>query len=177
MKLLARSKDAFEELRDAFSVENQQAFFTRQYGYAPESKKYAINKFGYFRSGLVFEILNWIKTHYGDLSFLAMSGNCIKYINEQLKPLKGSAVENVEVKNISEYSGRNKQLTDEGRKPYTFRDYQMKSIEAWLKSGYGRGLIEVPTGSGKSFIISNFIFTYQSNIDKDAKFLILVPNT
>ena len=43
--------------------------------------------------------------------------------------------------------------------------------------GYGRGLIEVPTGAGKSFIIANFIWSILKNIDRHAKSLILVPNT
>ena len=53
----------------------------------------------------------------------------------------------------------------------------MSSIEELLFTGYGRGLIEIPTAGGKSFIISNFIWNIWKNIKRDAKTLILVPNT
>jgi len=53
----------------------------------------------------------------------------------------------------------------------------MNSILAWLKKGHGRGIIEIPTSGGKSFIISNFIWTYFNKISSDDKVLILVPNT
>ena len=44
-------------------------------------------------------------------------------------------------------------------------------------TGYGRGLIEIPTAGGKSFIIANFIWNIWKNVKRDAKALILVPNT
>ena len=44
-------------------------------------------------------------------------------------------------------------------------------------TGHGRGLIEIPTAGGKSFIIANFIWNIWKNIDRNAKALILVPNT
>ena len=40
MKIICRRSEVFEELRNAFSVENDGAFFTRQYGYASEKRKY-----------------------------------------------------------------------------------------------------------------------------------------
>jgi hypothetical protein len=59
-----------------------------RYGYKAEEKLYAINKFGYFLPGLIFEILKWIKTNFGDLSCVALSDVCKRYILEQLTPLK-----------------------------------------------------------------------------------------
>lgn len=53
----------------------------------------------------------------------------------------------------------------------------MDSIEKLFFTGYGRGLIEVPTGAGKSFIVANFIWNILKNVDRNAKSLILVPNT
>jgi hypothetical protein len=67
-------------LRNAFSVDNSAAFFVSRYGYKTELKKYAINKFGYFSSGLLFEILEWIKDNFGSLAVVAISKNCNSYI-------------------------------------------------------------------------------------------------
>lgn len=58
-----------------------------------------------------------------------------------------------------------------------YRDYQYESVLRLMTVGYGRGLIEVPTAGGKSFIIANFIWNFLKNVDRDAKTLILVPNT
>ena len=44
-------------------------------------------------------------------------------------------------------------------------------------TGHGRGLIEVPTAGGKSFILANFIWNILKHVDRNAKTLILVPNT
>ena len=54
MRVVARSRDALEEIRKAFSVENKSAFFSQQYGYKGEQRLYNVNKFGYFQPGLVF---------------------------------------------------------------------------------------------------------------------------
>lgn len=45
-----------------------------------------------------------------------------------------------------------------------------------LNKGYGRGLIEIPTAGGKSFILANFIWNLLKNVDRTFKTLILVPN-
>ena len=46
-----------------------------------------------------------------------------------------------------------------------------------LSDGWGRGLIEVPTGAGKSFIIANFIWSILKSVDSSFKSLVLVPST
>jgi len=46
-----------------------------------------------------------------------------------------------------------------------------------LTKGYGRGLIEIPTSGGKSFIIANFIWNLHKHVDNKLKALIFVPNT
>ena len=76
MRVVARSRDALEEIRKAFSVENKSAFFSQQYGYKGEQRLYNVNKFGYFQPGLVFQVLDWIKTQYGSLNCVAVSKKC-----------------------------------------------------------------------------------------------------
>ena len=62
-------------------------------------------------------------------------------------------------------------------RPFEFRFYQEEAIKHLLFSGFGKGLIEIPTAGGKSFIVANFIWNILKNIDRNAKSLILVPNT
>ena len=111
LRIVSRSYDAFEHLRDAFSAENSAAFFVKQYGYRAEPKVYAINKFGYFGSGLVWEVLKYLKQQYGDLSQVAISKQCKMFLDEQMTPLKAYVkkmqLDNWTIANIADDSGRN----------------------------------------------------------------------
>ena len=180
LRILTRDYDKFEEIRKAFSCPNHQAFFSKQYGYSVDDKKYVINKFGYFSPGLVFDVLDWIKLHYGDLSFLCISKNCLQYINDYLKPLKDKLQnKKFEIVNLSEETGVNEErrkLNDPDKPPFEFRDYQLASVEALLFKGFGRGLVEIPTSGGKSFILANFIWNLHKFVDNKFKVMIFVPN-
>lgn len=128
---------ALEDLREAFSVKNDAAFFSERYGYKAEEKLYAINKFGFFAPGMLFEVLSWIKTQYGGLSCVAMSSRCKQYIDDFLLPLKKSIRQRFEVSNMSEDTGRNNELRnivaekldagvpieDIKEHPFEFREY------------------------------------------------------
>ena len=179
-RILSRSYDMFEEVRDAFSAENSSAFFVKQYGYRAEPKVYAINKFGYFSVGLVWEIFKWIKDQFGDLSVVAISKSCKDYIDEVLTPLKAFVQKmnatDWKIANISDDTGRNAERRREGKPEYAFRDYQENSVKQLLLKGYGRGLIEIPTAGGKSFILANFCWNLHKQYDRNLKYLILVPN-
>lgn len=179
-KILAAKFTALEELRDAFSCDNPSSFFVRQYGYRSESKLYAINKFGYFSVGLVWEVLNWIKTAYGSLNVVALSKNCLSYINDWLTPLKSYVKQHDngdwKIASISDDSGRNNELVRQGKQPIVFRDYQEASIKKLLCTGYGKGLIEIPTAGGKSLILANFCWNLHKQYDRSLKYLVLVPN-
>ena len=177
MRIMSRRYDAFEDIRDKFSASNDAAFFSERYGYQAKERLYAINNFGFFLPGLLFEVLSWIKTQYGGLSCIAMSTNCKKYIDDFLLPLKHIIKDRFEISNVSDDTGRNNELVRLGENAKQFRDYQLHSIEQLLFTGYGRGLIEIPTAGGKSFIIANFIWNIWKNVKRDAKALILVPNT
>ena len=187
MRILCKRQDLFEEIQEAFSVDNPQAFFSQQYGFRGQSKLLAINKFGYFTPGLVFEVLEWIKMHYGDLQLVAISSKCQTYIKEILTPLKKFSFDSIS--NVSEDTGRNnelrrlrsKQLAEgvpekEAAKPFEYREYQEEAVKHLLNTGFGRGLIEIPTAGGKSFILANFIWNIWKNVDRNFKCLILVPN-
>lgn len=187
MRILCKRPDLFEEIQKAFSVDNPQAFFSQQYGYRGQSKLFAINKFGYFLPGLVFEVLEWIKLHYGDLQLVAISKNCQSYIHEILTPLKGFQIS--QISNISEDVGRNNELRRLQQEqlaqgipekkcvhPFEYREYQEEAVKKLLQNGYGRGMIEIPTAGGKSLILANFIWNVWKNVDRNFKSLILVPN-
>ncbi len=190
LRLICREHAAFDEIQEAFSVKNDAAFFSERYGYQAKERLYAINKFGFFSPGLLFEILNWIKAQYGSLSCVAMSQNCKKYIEDYLMPLKKTCSCSFEISNVSEDVGRNAELRREMqkaissgvpekniKKPFEYRDYQKEAIERLFFNGYGRGMVEIPTAGGKSFMIANFIWNLWKNVDRNAKVLILVPST
>ena len=166
-----------DELTQTFSDVNPASFFMKQYGYVVENKISIINKFGYFPTGFIFELLKYIKLKYGSLSYVQMSKDCLKYIDDFLRPLKKELNgKTFEISNISDDSGRNVERKNEGKNEYKFRDYQRIAIEKLIFSGYGRGIIELPTSSGKSFCLCNFIYNIQKNINSKHTFLILVPN-
>ena len=110
LQLTSKRQDLLEEIREAFSVDNPGAFFTKQYGYRADEKLYAINKFGFFLPGLVHSVLEWIKTQYGNLDCLAVSSKCAKYIHDYMTPLKDSVAKKFEISNVAEDVGRNNEL-------------------------------------------------------------------
>ena len=175
-RLLCSNYSLLNELRDAFSTPNRAQFFIKQYGFKAEPKLYMINKFGYFATGLLFEVLAWIKDNFGDLSCIAISAACKKYIVDYVTPLKNSLTKDFKVYNIAEDLGRNNELKRQGETAFEFRDYQLNAVEYLIAKGYGRGLIEIPTAGGKSFIIANFIWNIHKNFDTKYRYLILVPN-
>ena len=180
LRIVSKSQNVFEQLRDAFSTENSAAFFVKQYGYRAEPKLYAINKFGYFGSGLVWEILKYIKQQYGDLNVVAISKQCKMFLDEQLTPLKAyvkkMSLTDWNIANIADDSGRNIERKQQEKQDYKFRDYQETSIKQLLLKGYGRGLIEIPTAGGKSFILANFCWNLHKQYSRNLKYLLLVPN-
>lgn len=175
-RLFCKEYSLLTELREAFSSSNSAAFFAKQYGYHVEDKIYEINKFGYFAPGFLFQILNWIKQNFQDMSCIVMSDGCKKYIRDYVTPLKSQITSDFKLYNMAEDLGRNNELKRDGKNSFEFRDYQLNSIEMLITKGYGRGLIEIPTAGGKSFIIANFIWNIHKNFDTKYRYLILVPN-
>lgn len=165
-RLLAKNYSDFDLIFKAFSEENGAAFFARQYGTKIDSQVHAINKFGYFSIGLIFEVLSYIKTMFGSTDVIAISTNVFQFISDILLPLKSFAKnrdrDSFEVSNISS--------------KYEIRPYQAEIIKSIIFNGFGRGLFECPTGGGKSFIIANLIWTLHQQFDNSLRYLIFVPN-
>lgn len=68
---------------------------------------------------------------------------------------------------------KNHKHPDDKNKPMIPYDYQLKAVQQILKYKYCN--IEVGTGGGKSLIYGIFLFYYLTQIDPNAKFLIIVP--
>lgn len=81
----------------------------------------------------------------------------------------------IEINNVVDFCGEfykdHKQKDSE--KPFYPYDHQIESIYKLLIWKYG--LIEVATAGGKSLIFATLMFYYLKNINKDAKFLLIVP--
>jgi len=194
-RIISSDPNMIAQIVDTYSATNPGKFYAEQYGYTAEDKLYVVNKFGYFPIGFLFEVLEYIQTMYGSTSCVAISDGCKKFIADYLVPLKPFASkidkDAFEISNIAEDSGRNDELRKlhddklaQGipenqirENPYIFRDYQETSIRYLLFKGYGRGLIEIPTAGGKSFIIANFIHNLDKYYNKNLRYLIFVPNT
>lgn len=178
MVLKCFNQNDLEKIIEVYSDNNPAYFYMKQYGYTVDKKISPINNFGYFQCGFIFEILKYVKLTYGTIDVIALSNGVKSYIMDFLTPLKRYLKENgiFEIDNVSEDSGRNKTRISEGKEPYIFRDYQKISIEKLLFSGYGRGILEVGTAGGKSFILGNFIYNIHKHINPDYRVLLLVPN-
>ena len=180
-RIITSSRDVFELLKKNFTTANKNAFFINNYGYNVSDEVSIINDFGFFPVGMVFEILEYIKLTYGTLSCVYMSQKCKDYVWDYLLPLRSVKEKllhdpNFKVLNISDDSGKNAKLLSEGKNPYKLRDYQENAIKALMFDGCGRGIVELPTSSGKSFLIANFIYNLQKFYKSSLKVLIFVPN-
>ena len=105
LRILSKTQTLLDEIVEAFSVANPSAFFSQQYGYAGEPTLYNINQFGYFLPGLLFDVLEWIKTQYGSLKYLAISVQCENYINDFIRPLYRYITDNFETTDIMDDIG------------------------------------------------------------------------
>lgn len=165
-RILSESHYDFEKILETFSVPNPSAFYSKVYGFNAKKNLYLINNSGYFPIGLIFEVLKYIKNTFGSTDIIAMSDKARHFLRDYLLPLKDFIMDknkmSYEVSNISQ--------------KYSLRDYQSNAIKSIIFDGCGRGLLELPTGSGKSFVIANFIYTLLKQYNSGLKTLIYVPN-
>lgn len=149
------------ELSNSFSVVNTGAFFARQYGFKMPSKIFGVTPFGTFKIGLIFDVLKFLKANYSNIKIKLT--NEVKYEITKRLPLREFA------KLV--YKG-----PENISKEYEARNYQLEIIDAIIKKGYGRCMFECPTGSGKSFIIANLIYTLRNQYKKNLRSLLFLPN-
>lgn len=142
--------DRFDEIREHFSVKNKNAFFMKRFGRNfVNSRIYCITPTGLFEPGMFYEILRYIKTTYTE---------DIVYddkIKQVIKPSLASTE--------SPYDNLSLKL----------RDYQLETVTEAIK--YGRGIIKVGTGGGKTLTIASLISTYYTFNEK-LKTLLIVPD-
>jgi len=182
LRILCRNSNDLDEITSNFREIDTSSFYTQRFSSKSiENYRYSVSPFGYFQPGLLRDLLEFLKTNsivnpFGEpLScFVCISSGVMRFMNEWLFPLNQQikqlqAKGDIEISNISE---------DRCDTPMSMRDYQEEAINSILTKGFGRGLIESATGSGKSFIIANFIYTLKnlSLPKKDARVLIYVPN-
>lgn len=151
-----------DDLATAFSVDNPSAFFAKQYGFKMPSKIYGVSPFGTFKHGLIFDVLKYLHLNYANIN-ITMTDQVKKIIASRL-PLRQFA-------NSDDYIGP--QCISE---TIEMRPYQSEIIDAIITKGYGRCMFEAPTGSGKSFIIANLIYTLQQEYNQNLRTLLFLPN-
>lgn len=165
-RIFAKYNADLEAIINAFKAPNPTAFYSKMYGFEADKYLYSINMFGFFSIGLIFEVLSYIARIHGSVSCVEVSKQAQLFLNDYLLPLKKFA--DSRDKNTFEISN----ISTE----YKLRSYQEQAIKSIIFKGYGRGLLELPTGSGKSFVIANFINTLLKQYDSNLKTLIFVPN-
>ncbi len=151
-----------DSLSTSFSVANTGAFFAKQYGYKMPTKIYGVSPFGTFRQGLFFDVIRYIQSNYSNVN--------IK-LAEDVKKIIASRLPLREFAKSGKYTGP-KCISEKIK----LRPYQSEIIDSIIKKGYGRCMFECPTGSGKSFIIANLIYTLQQEYNPKIRTLLFLPN-
>ena len=147
--------DYFNELRTHFSIKNDAARFAARHGgrFMP-TRLYAITPTGRFEPCLYFEIQKFLKDYYNESNITVDSS-----FVEVVVPGKFNKI----YQSINQPSKLNLEL----------RDYQLDTVTKCIQ--FGRGVIVLATGGGKTLIIATLA---QTLFDHRAfrKALIIVPN-
>ena len=183
-RLFVRNAMHLDRIVRHFREIDQSSFFT---GRREPLYLYAVSPFGYFPTGLLFEVLNFIVTdfelnpnHLSSSQMVLIGPRAKSYVYDYLVPLARKMAElkidkdNFEVDNIS----LDRAEDPEDPNVRVMRPYQDEAVRAIIFKGNGRCLIQSPTGSGKSLIIANLIYTLQRQFFAGQEFrtLIYVPN-
>jgi superfamily II DNA or RNA helicase len=132
------SGDLFEDIREAFSVKNEAAFFMRKrYGRFLPQRTYSITPTGRFEPGLYFEIRKYLATkqYVGDVT-------TDELLYEVIKPSK-------KWEKNTQYS------TDVVPLALSLRDYQQEIVKKALS--IGRGTIVLATAGGKTLTAASLL--------------------
>lgn len=163
---------------------DQSSFFT---GRRDPVYQYAVSPFGYFPTGLLFEVLNFIvndfelnPTNLPSSKMVLIGPKAKLYVYDYLVPLARKMAElkispdTFEVENIS----LDRAEDPEDPNVRIMRPYQEEVVRNIIFKGNGRCLVQSATSSGKSFIIANLIYNLQQQFFKgeDFRTLIYVPN-
>jgi len=143
--------DDLDNIREHFSVKDETARF-RMRGRArfySNPRIYGITPTGLFEPGLFFDILSYIKQEYPNTDY---------QIDQDILPI---------VKPVYKEERAYDNLK------FPLRDYQLDSVKEALK--FGRGIIKLGTGGGKTLTIASLLMSLYSNNPK-IKILILVPD-
>lgn len=144
-RLVSDRYDTLKYIIKVFTTENKKSFFIEQHGFKSNPEITMINGLGYFDIGLFPKVYKALMEVYTKDDIKVIDG---KEIVNRLFPLK-DIIDVSDIKNISE--------------TMDMRPYQYDAVTSILK--YGRGIVECPTASGKSFIIANVIHNlFQSRI-------------
>lgn len=183
-RLMVRNAIHLDKIVRHFREIDQSSFFT---GRREPLYLYAVSPFGFFPTGLLFEVLNFIvndfelnPTRLSSSQMVLIGPKAKSYVYEYLVPLAKRMAElkidkdNFEVDNIS--LDRAEDPDDPNVR--IMRPYQDEAVRAIIFKGNGRCLIQAATGAGKSFIIANLIYTLQRQFFAGETFrtLIYVPN-
>ena len=183
-RLMVRNAIHLDKIVRHFREIDQSSFFT---GRREPVYQYAVSPFGFFPTGLLFEVLNFVvndfelnPTRLSSSQMVLIGPKAKSYIYEYLVPLAKKMAElkidkdSFEVDNIS----LDRAEDPEDPNVRIMRPYQDEAVRAIIFKGNGRCLIQAATGAGKSFIIANLIYTLQRQFfaGEDFRTLIYVPN-
>lgn len=183
-RLSVRNAIHLDKIVRNFREIDQSSFFT---GRRDPVYQYAVSPFGYFPTGLLFEVLNFIvndfelnPTNLPSSKMVLIGPKAKLYIYDYLVPLAEKMAklkidkDNFEADNIS------LDRADDPDDPNVriMRPYQDDAVRSIIFKGNGRCLIQAATGAGKSFIVANLIYTLKRQFfpNEDFRTLIYVPN-
>lgn len=143
--------DKVDEIREHFSVKDDNAFFKKRFGgrFVP-SRIYAITPTGLFEPGLFYDIMRYVYNAYPDIQF-----NIDKAVKEVCKPPLLDAI-------IYD------KLTIE------LRDYQRDIVKEAIE--FGRGIIKLGTGGGKTLTTASLLSSFYLSKNKKMRCLLIVPD-
>ena len=183
-RLSVRNAIHLDKIVRQFREIDQSSFFT---GRRDPVYQYAVSPFGYFPTGLLFEVLNFIvndfelnPTNLSSSKMVLIGPKAKLYIYDYLVPLAEKMAKLKIDKDSFEVDNVSLDRADDPDDPNVriMRPYQDDAVRSIIFKGNGRCLIQAATGAGKSFIVANLIYTLKRQFfpNEDFRTLIYVPN-
>lgn len=149
-RITTTDPNQFQEIREHFSVKNTNAFFMKRRGMRfVKDRIYAMTPTGLFEPGMFYEIYRYVTSNFKDE---------VKYDDKIKQVIKPSLDSNaLPFDNLS----------------LKLRDYQIETVNQAIK--FGRGIIKVGTGGGKTLTIASLISTFHG-LNNKLKVLLIVPD-